>query len=439
MVHGSMLGAQSNKDIGKTPPILFYRGDYRQKAMAIQYKNILESVKKTITPSDEFEEVVKNTVTEIDLALKKGKLDAHAGVGGSFAKKTHLRGDHDVDIFIRFAQKYKDANISDLFEKTLKGYKLERLHGSRDYFHLHRDGLQYEMVPVLAIKKPADAHNITDFSPWHVEWVKKNGKGINDDIRLAKKFCKANKCYGAESYIRGFSGHVLDILTIHYGGFIKLLAGAQKWKDKQVIDHNDIHKGKALAQLNEAKTLSPLVLIDPVQPARNAASALSEENFRRFIKAAGEFLKKPDMDFFIERAFNPDSIREEKNHVLVTVTPLEAKEDKAGAKIVQAYEQILRALTPFGVNKSGWEWPGSGDGYLWFVLDMMELSAFREQMGPPVKLEAHAIEFKRKYPQAVERKGRMYANVRNEIRTPHAVIDTLRNYINERVKSYLVE
>lgn len=404
--------------------------------MTDKYQKVLSTVIATIRPSDQNMESVQQVVSMIEGMLKKAKLDVKVGIGGSYAKNTHLRGDHDVDLFIQFATKYKSEEISELTEKALRTLKLERLHGSRDYFHHHSDGMQYEIVPVMVIEKGQEAHNITDYSPMHVEWVKKMGKGLNDEIRAAKKFCKANRCYGAESYIRGFSGHVLDILVIHYGGFIKLLQASQKWKDKQVIDHYDRHKGAALANLNKAKLLSPLVLIDPVQPDRNASSALSEENYRRFIAAAKGFLKKPDVSYFEEKKFNPDKIHEMENSVVLKIEPIEAKEDKAGAKIVQIYESLHSALSPFGIKDSGWEWKGEGIAYIWFLLDTDALPDMREQMGPPAKMEEHASLFKKKYPNATLRGGRLIAIVPNKIRTPRQAIEANANYINDRATSY---
>ena len=76
---------------------------------------------------------------------------------------------------------------------------------------------------MLNIKKGSDALNVTDFSPLHVDWVNKNVKRLRDDIRLAKRFCKVNKLYGAESYIRGFSGYALELLISYYGGFLRFL------------------------------------------------------------------------------------------------------------------------------------------------------------------------------------------------------------------------
>ncbi|MBD3252791.1 hypothetical protein GF386_03610, partial [Candidatus Pacearchaeota archaeon] len=54
---------------------------------------------------------------------------------------------------------------------------------------------------------------MTDLSYFHVNHIlkkiKKN-KNLSDEIRLAKKFAYSQNCYGAESYIHGFSGYALE-------------------------------------------------------------------------------------------------------------------------------------------------------------------------------------------------------------------------------------
>lgn len=244
-------------------------------------KLLNEVIAKIKPPKGLFEKEINEVVSAINSDLKKSKIKAEAVVGGSFAKDTHLIGDHDCDIFVRFDyKKYKETDLSELLEKILKQFKAERVHGSRDYFQF-RKSLNYEVVPVLKINKASEAVNVTDASPLHVAWIRKYKK--SDEIRLAKAFCKAYKIYGAESYIKGFSGHVLDILTVYYGDFIKLLKASQKWKDKTVIDIMKYHDD-ALFELNSSKLQSPLIVVDPIQKDRNAAAALSYEAVEMFKK-----------------------------------------------------------------------------------------------------------------------------------------------------------
>src|SRR3989344_6793717 len=104
--------------------------------------------------------------------LNKNLWDAEAILGGSVAKGTFLKGQHDVDIFVLYKN---DKDISNKLESSLRIFKnIERVKGSRDYFQARVYGLNFEIVPVLKIKTVKEAKNITDISPLHVDWVKKN-------------------------------------------------------------------------------------------------------------------------------------------------------------------------------------------------------------------------------------------------------------------------
>jgi len=74
-------------------------------------------------------------------------------------------------------------------------------------------------IKALDLKK-----NITDISPLHALWIRKNSnEKVRDEIRKFKYFLKINDLYGAESYIRGFSGYIAEILVIYYKSFNNLI------------------------------------------------------------------------------------------------------------------------------------------------------------------------------------------------------------------------
>lgn len=382
---------------------------------------ILADVVETITPTARPPEV-DALVALINRNLKTRGIKARAHIGGSFAKDTWLVGDHDVDIFVAFDPRHKDDPLSDLLEKALRQLKPLRIHGSRDYFQID-DHFTYEIIPVLAFKKPSEAQNITDFSLKHVSWVNSRSKRLKDDIRLAKRFCKAQRVYGAESYIRGFSGHVVDLLVIHHGGFLPLLKAARKWTPKTVIDTANAHNGKALLVLNKSKTDGPLVLVDPVQPDRNAAASLTLENYNRFIHAARLFLTKPSRRFFERAPVDFDALAKKGALIRVRATPTGGSDDVVGTRLLKLHEAIKEALidADFTVTNRSWEWTAK-DALLWYVTKERQLPATRTIDGPPVRIAKHAAAFKKKYRKTTVRKGRLVATVARKERTPDAVV-----------------
>src|SRR3989344_3639777 len=202
---------------------------------------MFEKILKKIKPTEREEKEIKAKVNKFLGKLNKNISEGHVVVGGSFAKGTWLSGQHDIDVFVQFST---DENISSKLEKAVKKSfkKYEVVHGSRDYFIVDFEELSFEIIPILKINYSREAKNITDISPLHVEWVKNNlNDRLKDEVRLAKHFCKANRIYGAETYIKGFHGYALEILIVYYGSFLNLVKHASRWRYNTLIytSHNE--------------------------------------------------------------------------------------------------------------------------------------------------------------------------------------------------------
>jgi len=275
-------------------------------------EGILKQVLSKVNPPEqEMESIAKfmnELIPEFEKRLKELKINAKPFVGGSFAKGTMIKkGQYDVDLFIRFEENYKDEEISKLTEKVLNKIKVARdysvIHGSRDYFKINANPwFVVEIIPVKKVKNPKDAENITDLSYFHVGYVKKklNTEKLLEDVRLAKAFCHANNSYGAEGYVKGFSGYSLELLIYNYKSFFNFVKQISKIKDKEVIDIEKLYKNKSevMMNLNGAKLSSPIVLIDPTYKERNALAALSQETLDKFKKDCKKFIEHPSLEMF---------------------------------------------------------------------------------------------------------------------------------------------
>ncbi len=395
--------------------------------------SVLRLVKPSLIEEEKLQAVAHSIIGKISIPHTKSIL------GGSGAKNTWLRGNHDIDIYVLFEKKhYSGKDISGILSSELKK-KLSRvivLHGSRDYFHCRRKGYTVEIVPILEVKKAEESENITDVSPLHVKFVRAYPE-LSDDIRLGKAFFKAQGVYGAESYIRGFSGYVVELLIISSGGFGKLMRRVAKWKDRVVIDVARHYKDDAdvLAALNEAKVHSPLVLVDPVQKDRNAAAGLDKEKFERLKEAAREYLKRPSPKLFMKKEFSLlDLKKKHPNLLAVKVEPLRGKHDVVGAKLLKVYEFLKRELLVFKVVGSGWDW--NHEAVLWFALKEKRLPAKIKHYGPPVHLTRQVENFKKCWKNVKTERGRVYTLAENKVRDPQAFLKRLMKdkYIISRVK-----
>ncbi len=410
----------------------------------------MKTVLKEIKPDGKEQKRLKEITASFLSQLNKKLKDAKAVLGGSGAKGTWLSGSHDVDIFARFDfQKFssKSDQLSNFLETALKKafphHRISRVHGSRDYFQFRYEGLDFEVVPILEIKKAEKAKNITDVSPLHAEWVNKHSLiKVKDQIRLAKQFFKANGFYGAESYITGFSGYILEILIINYASLENLLQASLKWKIKQVIDVEGYYAGKdALFELNRSKTISPLIIIDPVDKSRNAAAALSREKLLLLKKIARQYLKKPDESFFEKKVIDNKQLRREaerkkQNLIFLTLIPKHGKEDVVGVKLLKAFEYLQKQLDAFNVKKAGWDWNKQDEAWFFFMLGKKQLPAFETRKGPPLKIKEHAKAFKKQHPDAYQEDGRLMAKVEIKYRELDKYLYQLlkNSYFRERIK-----
>ncbi|PLW79645.1 hypothetical protein C0585_06640 [Candidatus Woesearchaeota archaeon] len=413
--------------------------------MSMGLAGMLKEVSKTLEPNKKFIEKVNVFIKDLNELLSSKKIDAICVPGGSVAKGTLIKDDHDVDLFVRFNfEKYENKDISKELEKALKGnFDYEKVHGSRDYFQITDKKLVFELVPVLYIDNYKMAKNVTDMSPFHVEWVKKNSNNkLLSEIRLLKQFCKANDLYGAESYIGGFSGHIIDIMTIHYGSFLDVLNASQDWKDKEIIDIEH-HLDDPFNDLNSSKVLSPLIIVDPVQPDRNAAAALSEEKFDLFKEKAKEFLKNPSKEFFKKKKFDLNKIKKEKANdekiIIFYAKALPGKTDVVGAKLVKVYEYLAKELkrNDFKTKRKGWNWDKEKDVCFYFFIDGKELEKELEKRGPPTKILEDSTRFRAKHDNVYVRNGRFYAKVERKFIKPLQIANFLikETYVKERVKA----
>ena len=429
---------------------------------------ILQQVIKETKPSEsEISEI--NAVTYkftkiLESCLRKQRISAEPFIWGSIAKNTIIKKRrYDIDVFVRFdydKHKKNEKKLGDILEKpALEGFKkfkeskdnsglkFERVHGSRDYFNIYFHNkklgmdLIIEVVPTLEIKKPQDAMNITDLSFFHVRHVvnELRKKRLTDDVILAKAFCYANKCYGAESYIKGFSGYAIELLVLHYGGFEKFIKKASLWKAKVIIDPAKKYKkeNEIMTNLNEAKLQSPVVLVDPTYSLRNVCAALSDETFARFVGACGQFARKPGKGLFEEQRINKkdlvkDAKRRNAKVGLLEITTKKGKEDIAYSKIIKFSDFIASQMKRhnFSILRKEIEFLGfKNGGYrAVFYLIYKEPLAYEVVEGPPLYLKEHAERFKMKYKKCSVKKGRLYSRAKRRIRDIKGLVECIKRW-----------
>lgn len=387
-------------------------------------KEILREQLQTIKPSrEELKEIAAQTkqITEQILKnLKKSKTSADVFVGGSSAKNTIIRKKkYDIDIFVRFDKKYKEEKFSAML-KNLLPQNATRKKGSRDYFSIRKNDMEFEIVPTARISKPEEAKNITDLSYFHVNYIKKKLKAnlhLADEIRLAKAFAYYQECYGAESYINGFSGYAIELLVIHYKNFINFIKETAKMRlgkkeAKLVIDDGKFYKSRedVFMHMNESKfNQSPIILVDPTFRQRNALAALSYKTLIKFQKACRAFLKKPLGGFFEEENKEENLVGKYGNKLIkLKITTKKQAGDIAGTKLKKFYGYFVLELEKlFDVEKSDFEYDEPRNfGVIFLVAEPKKQIVFS---GPPIIMKEALQKFKKEHKRIKIKKGRAYA------------------------------
>ena len=271
-----------------------------------------------------------------------------------------------------------------------------------------------------------------DVSPLHVAYVKKKLKRKND-VRKLKALLKAQHLYGAESYLQGFSGYVLEILVSHYGSFSKVLKAFSSVKDSLVLDPAKHYSSKtiALKSLNKSK-LGAFVLIDPVQKDRNAAAGVSLNKLREFAKLCTSY---DEVESFIFKEVDVSKLS--KSYIVLSVVPLDGKKDISLAKMRALLDRIVREFSynSFIVKDYGWD-----ESHYWFKVSKLT-KTFRHY-GPSLKYSEHVKAFRGKYGRKVKvSSGKVYVELEREFSDPLKFVKNLikEKFVKEKVKGIKVE
>jgi tRNA nucleotidyltransferase (CCA-adding enzyme) len=367
------------------------------------------------------EKEAKNIIVSLNSQIKKFKIKAQVFIGGSFAKNTLIKKNkYDVDIFLRFNSDYDEKEISALLGKIVPRNAL-KIHGSRDYFVIKnkQNNFEFEIIPTMKINKPESAKNITDLSYFHVNYVLnkiKKDKKLTDEIRIAKAFVHYSDCYGAESYINGFSGYAVELLVIHYKSFLNFIKAVAEHDNsgKIILDPSKLFKNKQdiLRKMNESKLQSPIILIDPTFKERNALAALSDSTFSKFQDFCRKFLKNPSNKFFVKDNKEEKFRQNNKNLFEIVFKTDRQAGDIAGTKLKKFSGFFIQELSRFFEVK---DWlliyeENKNIGKILVGVHKRDKVEFR---GPPLEMKQQLALFKKEHKKIIFKKNIAWAYEKN--------------------------
>jgi tRNA nucleotidyltransferase (CCA-adding enzyme) len=254
--------------------------------------------------------------------------------------------------------------------------------------------------------KPGEWQSATDRTPYHTDYIKKRlSAKLRNDVRLLKKFMQGTGVYGAEIKIGGFSGYLCELLIMNYGSFTETLQAFAKYNQRVIIDIENYYGGreKELGLLFP----EPLVIVDPVDRARNVASAVQPQKLYTFIAASRAFLKKPSAHFFYPpktQALTTEILQSKlenrgSSNIFLVINGLDAVPDVLWGQLYRTKRSLrkLLELNDYKVLKDAvWNNETALSVFI-FELEQRVLPNIKKHLGPPIERAVECEDFLAKY------------------------------------------
>ena len=361
-----------------------------------------EEVLNKIRPTPEERTYVRAMGARLIEAVERsGK--AKAMMVGSVARDTFVRGDRDLDVFMLFDPALSREELQEqgltLARRIAEefGATWREKYAEHPYLNVTINSLDIDLVPCYAVASATEIKSAVDRTPFHTRYILAQIGGYADDVLLLKQFAKAGGVYGSDHMTEGFSGYLCEILTIYYGGFHALLRAAACWKPGEVID---------IERHGTKRFEDPLVVIDPVDPERNVAAALSASRMFEFVELARGYLVEPSEAFFC-RPPSPPLTREVFSRLLsargtylfaLILTTPDYTPDTVVPQLRKSADSIRELLERSGFPANRIDvCMGKERCMLLFELMAETIPAMRRHIGPPLSARENAEKFLAKY------------------------------------------
>lgn len=256
-----------------------------------------------ITPDAQFVEQLAQVRDRLIAAVQsaarsRGSPLIRCLVAGSGARGTFLNDRLDIDLFLLFPERLSKEDLET--EGLALGQAVltepETRYAEHPYLRGRFEGFTVDAVPGYAITDSSRPRSAVDRTPFHQEYLTaRQSPAMITQVRLTKQFLRGLGVYGSESRTEGFSGYLVELLLLRFETLRALLRSAATWRVPTILS-------------NEAETPKrvpkdvALILVDPVDPNRNVATALSRRNLALFILGAQEYLRHPTDAWFEPQA-----------------------------------------------------------------------------------------------------------------------------------------
>lgn len=372
-------------------------------------KQVLEKITPTKEDYAKVEAITRELILKVTLACKQAGISAIVRVEGSIAKDTWLKENPDIDIFMRLPTSIPRKNLGEVALKIAKNaagsYKQTERFAEHPYLQLIVEEYRVDIVPCYDTKL-GEWESATDRTPYHTDYIKKHlDRNLGGEVRLLKKFMQAIDVYGAEIKVGGFSGYLCELLIMKFRSFTQTIENFAHFSKRVVVDIENFYENRE----NDLSLLFPerLVIVDPVDKARNVASAVQPNKLYDFIGAARAFQKKPDQVFFYPPKTKSLSSVELKNHlekrgsatVFLVINQINSVPDVLWGQLYKTKRSLhkLIELNDYKILKDTvWSNEKTISIFI-FALEKQILPNIKKHLGPPLELKIEGENFLTKY------------------------------------------
>jgi len=379
-----------------------------QKLNAI-YEEILKKIMPIQVDRAKITALAKELEQKVARACAEHGVKATVRVEGSVAKDTWLREEPEIDIFMRLPTTIPRKSLGkislEIARKATEGSRQVERFAEHPYLEAFIGDVRVNIVPCYDVKR-GEWMSATDRTPFHTDYVKKRlNKALHDEVRLLKKFLQGVNAYGAEIKIGGFSGYLCELLILQYKSFTETLRAFAGYTQRSLIDLEGYYAGKEKDQW--LLFPEPLVVVDPVDKARNVASAVQPQKLYTLVGVARAFLKTPNARFFYPpkaKALSAEALRSRLENcgaslIFLTLDKIEAVPDVLWGQLYRTQRSLrkLAELNDFKVLRdAAWSDEKTLSVFV-FELEQRVLPSVKKHLGPPLEREKECQNFLSKY------------------------------------------
>lgn len=372
------------------------------QALADTIASVRERVRPSAREREDLEKTISAILQRTEAALADLDLEADVIRVGSTARDTWLRGDRDIDIFVRFPTDLEDEELErygiEVGRTVLPDGRLE--YAEHPYVTAEFDSYSVDLVPCFRVESATEIRSSVDRTPFHATYIAEAMTDeLANEVRVLKRFCEAIGIYGSDLATRGFSGYLTELLVLEYGGFEAVVSAAADWQPPIHLDPAD----HGHATFDDA-----LVVIDPTDPGRNVAAVVTDTNVARFQHHARDLVAAPTVEKFEPSPRAPLS-RETLEAELERrgSWPLAIRFDSPDLVDDQLYPQLrssrrglAAALESRGFDVLRSAVFAAEEAVIYFELEVPRRPAVERHEGPPVHVREHASSFLDKWEPA---------------------------------------